>query len=438
MDIGTITALLFLALIIGLLSGAPLVMVLGGTTVLFTYLLLGPQALMMIAANTYGVMHNFIIASIPLFVLMGSVLERSGIAVELYDTMYKFLGSVRGGLAVGTVIICMIFSAMCGISGAATVTMGLIALPSMMERGYRKEVAIGCISGGGALGILIPPSVPMILYGLFAGESIGALFASGVFPGMLLGGLFIAYILVRCYLQPDMAPALPVEARPTWREKAGSLKGVIAPIILIAAVLGSIFGGIATPSEAAAVGAIGAFACAAIAGKLNWSIIKESCYSTLKLSSMIVWIIMGGTAFTALYTSVGAVDFIKEVMGTIPVSPYVVLLAMQCAVFVLGMLMDPGGIIMICTPVFVPVIKHLGFDPVWFGLLFIVNMEMAYLTPPFGFNLFYMKSIVPADVSMGDVIRSTVPYVVLQAVCLIICILFPELALWLPRMLLGG
>lgn len=438
MDIGTITLLLFLVMIIGLLTGTPLVMVMGGTSVLFTYLLLGPQALMTVAANTFGVMQNFIIAAIPLFILMGSVLERSGIAVDLYETMYKYFGAVRGGLAIGTVIICMIFSAMCGISGAATVTMGLIALPSMLTRGYKKEVAIGCISGGGALGILIPPSVPMILYGLFAGESIGALFASGVLPGILLGSLFMVYILVRCYLQPDLAPALPEEARPTRREKLRSLKGVIAPILLIIAVLGSIFGGVATPSEAAAVGALGAFVCAAISRKLDWKTIKESCYSTLKLSSMIVWIIIGGTAFTAVYTSVGAVDFVKGAMNSLPVSPYVVLLAMQCVAFILGMLMDPGGIIMICTPVFVPVIKHLGFDPVWFGLLFIVNMEMAYLTPPFGFNLFYMKSIVPADISMADIIRSTIPYVVLQAVCLTICVIFPQLALWLPRALLGG
>jgi len=244
--------------------------------------------------------------------------------------------------------------------------------------------------------------------------------------------------LVRCYLQPDLAPALPKEARATWSEKVRSLRAVAPPLLLIVAVLGSIFAGVATPSEAAAIGALGALVCAAVTRRLTWEVIKESSYSTLKLSSMIVWIIIGGTAFTALYTSVGAVDFIKGAIDTLPVSRYVILLGMQLVLFVLGMLMDPGGIIMICTPVFVPVIRHLGFDPVWFGLLFIVNMEMAYLTPPFGFNLFYMKSIVPKDISMADIIRSTAPYVGLQAVCLIICTIFPELTLWLPRILLGG
>ncbi len=438
MDIATITILLFVVMIIGLLTGAPLVTVMGGTSVIFTYFLLGPQALMNIAGNTFGVMQNFIITAIPLFILMGSVLERSGLAVDLYEMMYKCFGGVRGGLAVGTVIICMIFAAMCGISGAATVTMGLIALPSMLTRAYKKDIAIGCIAAGGALGILIPPSVPMILYGLFAGESIGALFASGVLPGILLGSLFIVYILVRSYLQPDLAPALPKEERATWEEKLQSLKAVIAPILLIVAVLGSIFGGVATPSEAAAIGAIGALVCAAVTKKLTWAVVKESSYSTLKLSSMIVWIIIGGTAFSALYTSVGAVDLIKDVIAALPVSRYVILFGMQFVLFILGMLMDPGGIIMICTPVFVPVIRQLGFDPVWFGLLFIVNMEMAYLTPPFGFNLFYMKAIVPKDISMADIIRSIIPYVGLQALCLIICIIFPDLALWLPRVLLGG
>ncbi|MDQ7785179.1 MAG: TRAP transporter large permease subunit [Desulfomonilaceae bacterium] len=438
MDIGTITVVLFLGMILGLLAGAPLTMVMGGVTVIFTYLLLGPQALATITANTFGVMQNFVITAIPLFILMGSVLERSGLAVDLYDMMYKCFGAVRGGLAVGTVIICMIFAAMCGISGAATVTMGLIALPSMRTRSYKKEVAIGCIAGGGALGILIPPSVPMILYGLFAGESIGALFAGGIVPGVLLGSLFIVYILIRCYLQPDMAPALPKEARATRSEKVKSLKAVATPMLLIVAVLGSMFAGVATPSEAAGVGAVGTLACAAIARRLTWRVIKESCYSTLKLSSMVVWIIIGGTAFTALYTSVGAVDFIKVAIDGLPVSRYVILLGMQFVLFALGMLMDPGGIIMICTPVFVPVIRHLGFDPVWFGLLFIINMEMAYLTPPFGFNLFYMKSIVPEDISMADIIRSTIPYVGLQALCLLILMIFPQLVLWLPRALLGG
>jgi tripartite ATP-independent transporter DctM subunit len=438
MDLGLITTLLFVGLLLFLATGASLVTVMGGAAVIFSYLLWGPQGLMQISSNSFGVMQNFILIAIPLFIFMGVVLEQSGLAKALYEMMYRWFGGVRGGLAVGTVVICMIFAAMVGVSGAATVSMGLIALPSMLQRGYNKDISIGCISAGGALGVLIPPSIPFILYGLFSGESIGALFASGIIPGILLGLMFIFYILIRCFIQKDLGPALPKDKRATWKEKFESLRAVILPLVLIAVVLGSIFKGVATPTEAAALGALGAMLCAAVSRNLSWKVIKESSYATLRLSSMVVWIIIGGTAFTSLYTAIGAVDFIQEIIATLPVSKYIILIGMQAVLFILGMLLDPGGIIMICTPVFVPVIKALGFDPVWFGLLFIVNMEMAYLTPPFGFNLFYMKAIVPSNISMGDIIRSVVPFVGIQALLLIICILFPELATWLPRKLLAA
>lgn len=438
MDVGTITILLFAGLLILLVTGAPIAMVMGGAAVFFTLFLWGPQALSQIVSNTFGVMQNFILLAIPLFIFMGMVLEQSGISQALYEMMYRWFGGLRGGLAVGTVIICMIFAAMCGVSGAATVSMGLIALPSMLQRNYSKDIAIGCISAGGALGILIPPSVPFILYGLFSGESIGALFAAGVFPGILLGLMFVAYILIRCFFQPDIGPSLPKEQRATWPQKFHSLLAVLPPLALIVIVLGSIFGGVATPTEAAALGALGSIVCAAITKSLTWKVISGSCYGTMKLGTMVVWIIIGGTTFTSLYTAIGAIDFIKGVVSALPVGPYVILLGMQMVLFVLGMLLDPGGIIMICTPVFVPVIKALGFDPIWFGLLFILNMEMAYLTPPFGFNLFYMKAIVPKDISMGDIIHSIVPFVGIQGFCVVICILFPDLALWLPRKLIGG
>lgn len=438
MDLSLITFMLFAGLLMLLATGAPLVMVMGGGAVLFSYFLWGPQGLLQVSANSFGVMQNFILTAIPLFIFMGIVLERSGLAKALYEMMYRWFGGVRGGLAVGTVIICMIFAAMCGVSGAATVSMGLIALPSMLERNYSKDVAIGSISAGGALGVLIPPSVPFILYGLFSGESIGALFAGGILPGIVLGCLFIAYILIRSFFQRDLCPAMPKEQRATRAEKIVSLRAVILPIILIAVVLGSIFKGVATPTEAAALGALGSLICAAVSRSLSWRVIKESCYGTLRLSCMIVWIIIGGTAFTSLYTAIGAVDFIREVIATLPVSRYIILFGMQFVLFILGMLLDPGGIIMICTPVFVPVIKALGFDPIWFGVLFIINMEMAYLTPPFGFNLFYMKAIVPKNISMGDIIHSVVPFVGLQALALIICIVFPDIATWLPKRLIGG
>ncbi len=433
MDITIITILLFSCLIILLITGLPIAFVMAGVAVVFTYFLWGLQGLIMISSMTYGVMRNFILTAIPLFIFMGIVLQHSGLAGSLYDMMYKWLGPIRGGLAIGTIIICMLFAAMTGVSGAATVSMGLIALPSMFKYNYDKRIAIGCVSAGGALGILIPPSVLMIVYGVFAGESIGALYAGGILPGVILGSYFILYVIIRCYFQPNLGPSVPKEEKVNFKEKLLSLKAVIFPIGLIVVVLGIIFRGVATPTEAAAIGALGSLLCAAISRTLTWQVFKTASYETLRLSCMILWIIIGGTCFSSLYTALGAVDLIKEAVSALPVSRYIILAGMQFILIILGCLMDPGGIIMICTPVMVPVIKLLGFDPIWFGVLFIINMEMAYLTPPFGFNLFYMKAIVPKSIAMGDIYKSITPFVGLQALCLITCILFPEIVLWLPR-----
>jgi tripartite ATP-independent transporter DctM subunit len=436
MDVGLTTLILFAALVVILVTGLPLAFVLGSIAVVFTYLMWGPYALAAVPANTLGVMQNFILSAIPLFIFMGLVLQKSGLAGALYDTVHKWAGGIRGGLAIGTVVICMLFAAMTGTSGGATVSMGVLALPSMLERKYDKSIVIGSIAAGGALGILIPPSVLMIVYALFANESVGALFAAGVFPGLLMGGVFILYIAVKCFFQKDIGPSIPIDERPSWGEKFRSLRAVILPIALIFIVLGAIFFGVATPTEAAAIGALGALICAATTGSISWTIFKDSSYETLKLSCMVVWIIIGGSCFASLYTAIGAVDFIKEIINTLPVSKYVILIGIQMSFFILGMLMDPGAIIMICTPVFVPLIKSLGFDPVWFGILFIMNMEMGYLTPPFGFNLFYMKAIVPPSISMTDIYKAITPFVLLQGLCLVIIIFFPEIALWLPRMVI--
>lgn len=436
MEIGVITILIFASLVLGLLTGLPLVFILGGLSVIFNLFLLGPKSLFMVSSTAFGVMQNFILTAIPLFVFMGILLQHSGIAEALFDMIHKWIGGIRGGLAMGTVIICTFFAAMSGISGAATVTMGVIALPAMLKYKYDAKLASGSIAAGGALGILIPPSVLMIVYGIFAGESIGALFAGGVIPGFLLALLFILYIGVRSYINPELGPAVPKGDRAGWPEKIKALKAVILPIILIFLVLGVIFKGIATPTEAAAMGALGALVCAAISRRLSWKVLKDSLFQTLTLSCMIIWIIIAGSCLTRTYTSVGAVDFVRELISTLPVSKYVILFGIQVTLLFLGMLLDPGGIIMICTPVFVPIIKSLGFDPVWFGVLFIVNMEMSYLTPPFGFNLFYMKSIVPPSVTMIDIYKSVVPFVVIQAILLLLLILFPQLVTWLPSVII--
>jgi tripartite ATP-independent transporter DctM subunit len=434
MDIWLVTVLLFGALLLCLLLGLPLAFSFGGVAVLFTVILWGPKALSIIALTAYQDATNYILLAVPLFVFMANILEHSGIAEDLYDMMYKWMGRLSGGLAIGTIVICAIFAAMSGISGVATITMGLIALPSMMKRGYSKFLAVGCISAGGTLGILIPPSVIMILYAFLTEESVGQLFIAGIFPGILISVLFILYIGVRCVISKDLGP--PIEERVPLREKLASLKAVILPMLLIALVLGVIYTGVCTPTEASAVGAVGALACALIHRKLTWAVLTRSFERTLLLTCMVMWILIGATCFTQLYTSLGAPDMLNRMISGMQVSKWIILAFMMSVFFILGMFMDPAGIIMICTPVFIPVIKLLGFDTIWFGILFTINMEMGYITPPFGFNLFYMRAIVPKGISMADIYRSIIPFVLIMIVGLIIVILFPSLATWLPSQMI--
>jgi tripartite ATP-independent transporter DctM subunit len=382
-------------------------------------------------------MRSTVLLALPMFYLMASLLQRSGIADAMYELMYAVMGRLRGGLCAGTVFICMIFAAMAGISGAATVSMALIALPSMLKRGYDKQIAIGAIAAGGALGILIPPSVTMIVYGVLAEVSVGRLFAGGILPGVLLGSLFITYILIRSYLQPQLGPAIPKAERIPLVQVVPRFKALILPLFLVLSVLGSIFSGAATPTEAAAVGALGSVICAAINRSLSWSVLNYCTRETLRLTAMVLWIALSATWFSSLYAAVGGSDFINQFVGSLQVSPWVVLITLQLLLFVLGMIMETNGIIFITVPIMVPIITTLGFDPVWFGVLFIMNMEMGLLTPPFGLNLFYIKGVAPPGVTMSDIWTSVVPYVALQAVGLIICMVFPDIITVIPNMIYG-
>ncbi|MCG6908864.1 MAG: TRAP transporter large permease subunit [Deltaproteobacteria bacterium] len=436
MSIELLTLLFFGALVFFLLSGLPLSFVLGGVSMIFLYFTWGPESFYMVAAQTWGAMNKFSLVAVPLFIFMAMILERSGVARDLYTMMYLWFGPVGGGLAIGTVVICAIFSAMCGISGAAVVSMGTIALPSMLERNYDKELALGCINSGGGWGILIPPSVIMILYALISGESIGRLFAGGVFPGLLLLVLVSIYIAVRCYYQPHLGPAIPKDQRGNWKEKFIALKAVILPVGIVVMVLGSIIGGITTPTEAAAMGVLGAIISSLIYRQFSWPLFKEAALRTLRLTGMIMWILFGAYCFSAAYHGMGAHQFIENIMAYIPGGPWGTIVFIQLVIFLLAMILDPAGIMMITVPVFLPIIKAHGFDPLWFGILFVINMEIGYMTPPFGFNLFYLKGIVPKGITMGDIYRSVVPYTLVELTGLVIIMIFPQIALWLPNLLL--
>ena len=435
MSIVATTVLFFGSMFGCLVAGVPIAIALGGLSALLVIFFWGPNALSMLVLKAFGNTSSFEFLSIPLFVYMANMMERSGIAEDLYATMYRFIGPRRGGLAAGTVIICTIFAAMAGISGAATVSMGILALPAMLSRGYSKDIALGSIAAGGSLGILIPPSVTMIIYGLIASTSVGKLYAGGILPGLLLAVMFIVYILVRSHLSPGLAPAAPAEERFTWRDKAASLKGLIFPLLLVVCVLGSILSGFTSVSEAAAVGAFGSIVATVAKRGFQWSMFREAAEKTLLVSCLIFWIIIGAGAFSTLYTAMGASSLVKGAVLGLDVDRYVILAVMQALLILLGMVIDTVGIMMITVPVFVPIIVALGFDPTWFGVLFIINMEIGFLTPPFGYNLFYLKGVAPPGVTMWDIYRSIVPFVILMVIGLGICIAVPDIILYLPNLL---
>jgi len=434
-----LTLLLFGSLIICLLLGVPLAYAMGGIGLIFGLWMMGTKgACYLLVATAWSEWTSYVLLAVPLFVLMGNFLQRSGIAEELYQALYEWAGPIRGGLAMGTVVVCAIFAAMAGISAVGTVTMGLIALPSMLKRKYSSVLAVGCISAGGTLGILIPPSIVMIVYGTIAEVSVGKLFMGGFIPGIVIALLFIAYIGIRAFIEPDLAPAIPVEERVDWRQKIVHLKALILPLLLILLVLGVIYEGVCTPTEAAAIGAFGALLCLAAKRRLNWPVFRDSILRTLTLSCMIMWIVMGAKVFAHIYAASGAGDLVKNVILTLPINRWLIVIMSQLILIVLGMFMDPVGIMVITCPVFVPIITEMGFDPLWYGILLTINLEMGFVTPPFGFNLFYMKGLAePYGITMGDIYRSIIPFVLLEAVGLALVMCFPQLALWLPAKMIA-
>ncbi len=431
----TLLLMFFFIILLFFILGAPVAFVLGTVGVLFLGFLFGTGRLQILPHSVFNQMTDPILIAIPLFILIGSLLDKSGIADDMFEMIYKWLGPIRGGLAVGTVFVCVIIAAIVGIVGAATVTMGLIALPAMLKRGYSREIAIGCISAGGALGFLIPPSVTMIVYCSVTGISVGKMFLGGIMPGLLFAGLYIAYILIRSSFQPHLCPPIPVEERATLIEKFQVLKGLFFPFLIIFSIMGTIFLGLATPTEAAAIGSLATLIVVLVQGKLSWPVFSSAIYRTASLGAMVLWIVIGCLAFSTVINFLALPAILTDIIRSVGLSPWTVLITMMISLFFMGMILDDLPIIMITTPIYVPIVQALGFDPLWYGILFILNMQMAYLTPPFGFVLFYMKGVVPPTISMGDIYRSIWPFVMLQALGLGLVMKFPQIALWLPSMM---
>ena len=437
MSIELITILFVATFVLLLLTGLPLAWVMGATGVIFCLALFSPGVMVMMVGRIYRMMLNYALVAVPLFIFMAAILQQSGVADQLFNAVYIWSGPFRGGLAIGTIISCTIMAAIVGIVGAEIVTFGMIVLPAMLERKYDHKIALGSICAGGGIATLIPPSVVFIVYAMSAGAPVGDLFMAGIIPGLILALLFIAYIVISAWIKPSMAPAAPEEERNIpLKKKLALLKGLIMPAVLVVIVLGTIYAGVATPSEAAGIGCVGALISAAINRKLTFSGIKQALFETVKISCMLAWLFFGAQAIIGIYTLAGGDEFVKSTVMALPFGKWGIIIGMQLIMIFLGMFLDWIGILLLTMPLFVPIILELGFDNVWFGVVFCMNMHISYLSPPFGPSIFYLKSVVGDEIPVGKIYRANLPYLWLTVVALTLVVIFPQLSLWLPSMML--
>ncbi|UCF95244.1 MAG: TRAP transporter large permease subunit [Desulfobacterales bacterium] len=437
-SIGFLSIFLALGIIALLIIGLPLAFATGSIATVATLFLFGPDAMQLEVMRVFDMMNNYVLVAVPLFIFMANMMERAGVAEQLYSAVHIWSGRMPGGLAIGTIVACCLMAAMVGIVGAEVVTLGLIAVPTMLKRGYHKNIALGSVCAGGGLSTLIPPSVVFIVYAMAAGVSVGELFIAGIGPGLLLAALYIAYIVIRTGINPSLAPPAPEEEQNlSIREKARYLKGLILPMLIAFGVLGSIYAGVATPTEAAGVGCLGATVACLINGNLNVAAVKTVLFGTLKVSAMCYWLMFGAQCIIGIYNMAGGAEFVRSIFAALPLGPYGIIVVMQLILIFLGCFIDFIGILLLTMPLFVPIIVELGFDPIWFGVLFCMNMQVSYISPPFGPSAFYLKGVLPpdSDVTVTDIFRSTVPYMFLILIALLIIMFVPEVALFLPRMI---
>lgn len=435
-------AWMFLALTILLMAGFPVTFTLLGTALLFGSIGFGWSFFNLLPLRIWGVITNVTLIAVPLFVFMGVMLERSGLAEDLLDTMSLLFGRLRGGLAVSVIAVGAMLGASTGIVGATVVTMGLLAVPTMLRRGYQKELATGTVAASGTLGQIIPPSIVLVLIGDIVGVSVGDLFLGAVLPGLVLVVLYTAYILILAYLKPDLAPAVPQEeldaiSRGQLAVRVG--KALIPPVFLMISVLGSIFAGIASPTEAAAVGAVGATLLTVVNGKFKMEILQAVMLTTVRLTCMVFIILCGAAAFGLVFRGLGGDELVRGFLGAVAgkYSHGTVLFIVMAVIFIIGFFLDFIEITFIHVPVLAPIMIDFGYDPVWFCILIAVNLQTSFMTPPFGFSLFYLKAVTPPEITTGDIYRGIIPFVIVQLIGLLIVAFFPQLATWLPDIVFG-
>lgn len=431
-----VTIMMFSALIVGVLSGFPLAFPIGGVGILTGLFLFGPNSFDLIYSRVYDTVTNYGLMAVPLFVFMGNMLEKSGIAKKMYDALYLWFGGFRGGLAIVSIVIGTIMAASVGIIAASITMLTLVALPAMIERNYDKGIATGAICAGGSLGILIPPSIMLIVYGPVATISVGKLFMAAFVPGLMLSVLYIIYISIRCFLQPDLAPAIPKSERdvPFGKKTLLVVQTVVPAAILIFSVLGVIYFGIAAPTEAAAVGALVSTILTIAYKRFSWKVLKEVSLSTIKLTGMVLLIASCSTAFVSVFLSAGGGKVVESFILGFPGGKWVVFAMIMIICFFLGAFIDWIGIIFVLVPILAPIIPKLGFDPLWFAMMIIVNLQMSFLTPPFAYAMFFLKGAAPPELGVvtKDIIRGMIPYVFIIIFALCLMIAFPQIIMWLP------
>ncbi|MTI17579.1 TRAP transporter large permease subunit [Rhodobacteraceae bacterium RKSG542] len=432
-----IAVLMFSSMMLMLLTGQRVFAAIGGVAVIAALFMWGEGGSEMAFSAAMKLMKWYPLLTLPLFIFMGYMLSESGIAEDLYRMFHVWMGGLNGGLAIGTVGLMVMVSAMNGLSVAGMAIGATIALPELLRRGYDKVMVTGVIQAGSSLGILVPPSVVLVLYGMIARQPVGKLWLAGVFPGLLLAGLFIAYIVIRCRLQPQMGPSLSEEEREeiTWAEKISLLRAGILPLLIFFSMTGLFLMGVTSLVESSAVGALAATIAAAIKGRLNFKLIHTTAEKTLTISCMFMWIILAALCFGAVFDGLGAVRAIEGLfVQDLGLSPWEILLLMQLTYIIMGMFLDDTAMLVIVAPLYVPLVKVLGFDLVWYGVLYTITCQIAYMTPPFGYNLFLMRAMAPPEVSLKDIYRSIWPFVMLMVFGLGLVTAFPQIALWLPEL----
>lgn len=418
------TLLMFVMLLSLLVTGMPLAFVTLLVALIFTLGWFGPNAVPLITSRVFSFVSSFVFVSVPMFVLMAAVLDRSGIARDLFDAMKIIGGRIKGGVAIQTVFVAVILAAMSGIIGGEIVLLGMLALPQMLRLGYDRKLAIGVVCAGGSLGTMVPPSIVLIIYGLTANVSVGDLFTSAFVPGFMLASFYVAYILFRAYFSEGVVPPIYEDDTPL-SDKLAKLKGLALPLLVVIFVLGSIYGGIASVTEASAIGAFGVILSTIIRGEFSFKMLGDAAMQTLKTTGMIVWIGIGASALVGVFNLMGGIKFVSGLITGISDTPIIVILFMMLILFILGMFLDWVGIALLTMPIFVPIVIGLGYSPIWFGVVFAMNMQVSFLSPPFGPAAFYLKSVAPPDISLGEIFRSMGPFIALQILAVGLLIAFP-------------